>query len=114
MRDRASKHYAALGIDPPIPVLLGCGMVSSSAAIMATYPIGLLRTKMQASGLSGAVKYASTTDCLRQTLQARGWRGLYRGLLPTLFKVVPSTSIGYTVYALLGRYHRDSSKGADD
>jgi solute carrier family 25 phosphate transporter 23/24/25/41 len=33
-----------------------------------------------------------------KTYERDGWRGFYRGLFPTLAKVVPAVSISYVVY----------------
>jgi len=37
-------------------------------------------------------------DAVRQTFIREGFRGFYKGLLPTLMKVVPSCSISYGCY----------------
>jgi hypothetical protein len=60
--------------------------------------INLLRTRLQASGSPGHPQvYTGFKDVLSQTLQREGWFGLYKGLIPTLAKVVPAVSISYVV-----------------
>ena len=51
--------------------------------------------------MEGAVEYRGVRDCVAETLRRDGWRGLYRGIVPNLIKVMPSASISYTVYDLL-------------
>eukprot|EP01047_Picozoa_sp_COSAG01_P099156 COSAG01_NODE_29224_length_642_cov_1.324125_1_plen_57_part_01 len=37
-----------------MPLLLGCGVTSSTTAMLATYPLNLLRTRLQVAGLQRA------------------------------------------------------------
>jgi len=37
--------------DPGVLVLLGCGTVSSTCGQLASYPLALVRTRLQAAGL---------------------------------------------------------------
>ncbi|XP_075230301.1 mitochondrial adenyl nucleotide antiporter SLC25A24-like [Lycorma delicatula] len=76
-------------------VLLGCGAVGSTCALIFCYPLSLLRTKMQAE--SGGSKPKMMT-IIRQTIVNHGFTGFYHGLTPNLMKVVPSVSIGYAIY----------------
>lgn len=41
------------------------------------------------------VLYSGVIDCLRKTLEADGFRGLYRGLGPNMLKAVPAMGISY-------------------
>ena len=86
-----------------MPMVLGCGMISSTSAMLVTYPLNLVRTRLQASGMPGAPAYDGAIDCLKQTLRAGGPLGLYQGLLPNMLKVLPATSISYAVYDRLSR-----------
>jgi solute carrier family 25 phosphate transporter 23/24/25/41 len=65
----------------------------------SVYPLNLVRTRLQASGSSGHPQvYTGLWDVVRKTHANEGIRGFYRGLLPTLAKVVPAVSISYVVY----------------
>lgn len=46
-------------------MLLGCGMLSSSVAMVATYPLSLVRTRLQASGMPGVGSPEMNKDVLR-------------------------------------------------
>lgn len=44
------QHYGANSTDPGVLVLLACGTVSSTCGQLASYPLALVRTRMQAQG----------------------------------------------------------------
>eukprot|EP00929_Paragymnodinium_shiwhaense_P075712 TRINITY_DN38740_c0_g1_i4.p1 TRINITY_DN38740_c0_g1~~TRINITY_DN38740_c0_g1_i4.p1 ORF type:complete len:454 (+),score=92.51 TRINITY_DN38740_c0_g1_i4:79-1440(+) len=89
--------------EPGVTLVLGCGMVSSTVALVGTYPIGLVRTKLQVSGMPGAPSFSGPVDALIKTVRAGGVRGLYKGIVPTMMKVVPSASISFAVYDVLSK-----------
>ncbi|KAF8914681.1 mitochondrial carrier domain-containing protein [Mucidula mucida] len=85
--------------EPGVLALLAFGSISGSVGATSVYPLNLVRTRMQASGSSGhPERYTGVFDVAQKTWQREGWRGFYRGLFPTLAKVVPAVSISYVVY----------------
>jgi len=85
--------------EPGMLALLAFGSISGSVGATSVYPLNLVRTRLQASGSSGhPQRYTGVLDVVHQTYVRDGWRGFYRGLFPTLAKVVPAVSISYVVY----------------
>ncbi|KAH8113244.1 mitochondrial carrier [Phellopilus nigrolimitatus] len=85
--------------EPGMLHLLAFGSVSGGVGATSVYPLNLVRTRLQASGSSGhPQRYKNIFDVAWKTYQHEGWRGFYRGLFPTLAKVIPSVSISYVVY----------------
>lgn len=85
--------------DPGVLATLSFGSISGAVGATAVYPLNLVRTRMQASGSSGHPQlYTGVFDVTAQTFKNEGIRGFYRGLVPTLAKVVPAVSISYVVY----------------
>ncbi|KAF5388157.1 hypothetical protein D9615_000463 [Tricholomella constricta] len=85
--------------EPGVMALLAFGSISGSVGATSVYPLNLVRTRLQASGSSGhPQRYSGVLDVAFKTWERDGWRGFYRGLFPTLAKVVPSVSISYVVY----------------
>lgn len=64
------------------------------------YPLGLIRTRLQAQGTAThAIKYErGTVDVIRVTYAREGLKGFYKGLIPSLVKVVPAVSLSYICY----------------
>lgn len=61
--------------------------------------VNLLRTRLQAAGSSGHQHhYTGFVDVAQQTLRNEGWRGLYKGLLPSILKVGPAVGVSWIVY----------------
>ncbi|KAL0070700.1 hypothetical protein AAF712_001921 [Marasmius tenuissimus] len=74
--------------EPGVLALLAFGSLSGSVGATSVYPMNLVRTRMQASGSSGHPQiYTGPWDVVAKTFEKEGWRGFYRGLVPTLAKV---------------------------
>jgi solute carrier family 25 phosphate transporter 23/24/25/41 len=108
-------YLRSTGLDEPsVLALLAFGSISGSVGatvrltqfypmvpnfFQSVYPLNLVRTRLQASGSSGHPQvYTGMWDVVGKTYAKEGVRGFYRGLLPTLAKVVPAVSISYVVY----------------
>ncbi|XP_071368621.1 calcium-binding mitochondrial carrier protein SCaMC-2-A [Centroberyx affinis] len=92
------QQYGTNSTDPGVFVLLACGTVSSTCGQLASYPLALVRTRMQAQATLEGGQQVSMTGLFRQILQTEGPTGLYRGLAPNFMKVIPAVSISYVVY----------------
>ena len=89
LKEVIGDYLQRRGREPGVPLLLACGMASSTTAMIFTYPLNLLRTRLQASGMPGTAVYDSATDCFKRTVATEGLRGLYRGIGPVLARAVP-------------------------
>ncbi|KAF9955162.1 hypothetical protein BGZ72_003969 [Mortierella alpina] len=105
MRWKAGLHEGDAGSEekslerPSVFVLLACGTISGSVGATSVYPLSLVRTRLQAQGTPQHPQtYTSTLDVFRKTFEQDGIRGFYKGMVPTLTKVVPAVSISYVVY----------------
>ncbi|ORY00792.1 putative Mcsc-pending-prov protein [Basidiobolus meristosporus CBS 931.73] len=85
--------------EPSVLALLGCGMISGTVGATIVYPLSLIRTRLQAQGTPGHPHtYTGAFDVIRTTYRRETIRGFYKGIIPTLTKVVPAVSISYVVY----------------
>uniref|UniRef100_A0A667YQU7 Solute carrier family 25 member 25a n=1 Tax=Myripristis murdjan TaxID=586833 RepID=A0A667YQU7_9TELE len=92
------QQYGTNSTDPGVFVLLACGTVSSTCGQLASYPLALVRTRMQAQATVEGAQQVTMTGLFKQILQTEGPTGLYRGLAPNFLKVIPAVSISYVVY----------------
>ncbi|XP_074279806.1 uncharacterized protein LOC141605072 isoform X2 [Silene latifolia] len=81
-------------------VSLACGSVSGIASSTVIFPIDLVRRRMQLEGAGGRARVYNSgiLGTLGHIIQSEGFRGLYRGILPEYYKVVPSVSIVFMTY----------------
>ncbi|XP_026866055.1 calcium-binding mitochondrial carrier protein SCaMC-2-B isoform X2 [Electrophorus electricus] len=93
------QRFATDSADPGVFVLLACGTMSSTCGQLASYPLALVRTRMQAQAatLDGGPQM-TMSGLFRHILRTEGATGLYRGLAPNFMKVIPAVSISYVVY----------------
>uniref|UniRef100_A0A8C9WLL6 Solute carrier family 25 member 25a n=1 Tax=Scleropages formosus TaxID=113540 RepID=A0A8C9WLL6_SCLFO len=92
------QRYATDSTDPGVFVLLACGTISSTCGQLASYPLALVRTRMQAQATGKGGSQVTMSGLFTHILKTEGASGLYRGLTPNFMKVIPAVSISYVVY----------------
>ncbi|XP_055331790.1 calcium-binding mitochondrial carrier protein SCaMC-3-like isoform X2 [Paramacrobiotus metropolitanus] len=92
------RHLPSKDAQPPALVVLACGMVSSVCGQVSSYPLALVKTRLQA--YDGPVFGAEngTIAVIKNIVNTEGIPGLYRGMGPNFLKAVPAVSISYVVY----------------
>ncbi|XP_062167819.1 LOW QUALITY PROTEIN: uncharacterized protein LOC133874010 [Alnus glutinosa] len=85
---------------------LASGGLSGIASSTATFPIDLVRRRMQMEGAGGRARIYNTGvfGTFRHIIRAEGLKGLYRGILPEYYKVVPGVGIVFMTYETLKKY----------
>ncbi|XP_057523083.1 uncharacterized protein LOC130802966 isoform X1 [Amaranthus tricolor] len=97
--------------DSSVLVSLACGSMSGIASSTAIFPIDLVRRRMQLEGAGGRARVYNTGifGTFKHIIRSEGLKGLYRGILPEYYKVVPSVSLVFMTYEamkkLLSNYH---------
>ncbi|CAL1286561.1 unnamed protein product [Larinioides sclopetarius] len=84
--------------EPGPVVLLGCGTASSSCGQIASYPLALIRTRLQAQASDHTQEAGTMIGLFKTIVKREGVAGLYRGITPNFMKVAPAVSISYVVY----------------
>jgi solute carrier family 25 phosphate transporter 23/24/25/41 len=70
--------------------------------LAATFPLDLVRRRMQLQGVGGRARvYSSLFGTFGHIFRNEGVRGLYRGILPEYYKVVPGVGIVFMTYETL-------------
>lgn len=101
----------------PVAVMLTFGACSGLVAQTLTYPLDVVRRRMQVQGLKlppaqqQAALKAQGTTVLKSTWHGlvtigsqQGVRALFAGLTINYMKVIPSTAIGFTLYDTMKSY----------
>lgn len=70
------------------------GSIAGISSAVATFPVDLVRRRMQLSG-------KPFVETLRSVLSEGGMRALYRGILPECFKVAPGMGLAFLTYEAL-------------
>lgn len=85
---------------PPLAVSLLFGGAAGLVAQTLTYPLDIVRRRMQVSNLRAGTEGAHATilGTGRAIVREYGWRGLFRGVTINYVKVTPATAVGFTVY----------------
>jgi solute carrier family 25 phosphate transporter 23/24/25/41 len=85
--------------DPSSLLTMVGGSLSGAIGSVLVYPIQLTRTRLQSQGtISHPYTYKNAWDCVKRTVSREGVRGLYKGILPSLAKVLPAASITRLVF----------------
>lgn len=85
--------------DLPIVIKLSCGSIAGAVAQTGTYPLDVVRRRMQMKGATGELfKYNSTWHAFNVVVRTEGLGGLFKGMWPNLLKVAPTIGIQFAVY----------------
>ena len=67
---------------------LSCGGLAGAIAQTVSYPLDLIRRRMQVQDfVPGAVKYSGVCNAVVCIIRAEGWKALYKGLTANYCKV---------------------------
>ncbi|CAH8540891.1 unnamed protein product [Schistosoma bovis] len=90
-----SKDEKSQNIPPPVYVSVIAGALSSLCGQLGTYPLALVRTKLQAQASS---EKTGLLKIVKNIVEHEGIPGLFRGLGPNILKVLPAVSVSYACY----------------
>jgi len=95
--DEMKKHIATYfnKKESDVIVTFLAGGLAGAASVYANTPVDVVKTQMQ--GLD-AKKYKNGWDCFVQTFKNEGIRGLYKGAVPRLSRVVLDVALTFTLY----------------
>ncbi|XP_023949174.1 calcium-binding mitochondrial carrier protein SCaMC-2 isoform X2 [Bicyclus anynana] len=103
LKKKYINKYQAHNEQPGVLLLLACGSTSCTLGQVCSYPLALVRTRLQAQEKAAKGAEGTMRGAFREIVQREGIRGLYRGITPNFIKVIPAVSISYVVYEYASR-----------
>ncbi|XP_016382657.1 mitochondrial basic amino acids transporter isoform X1 [Sinocyclocheilus rhinocerous] len=97
-----------------IPKLLLAGGMAGMASWISTYPVDVIKSRLQADGVGGANRYDGIVDCVRQSWRREGWRTFTRGLTSTLLRAFPVNATTFATVTLFLMYMRENDDSMKD
>ncbi|CAK9232829.1 unnamed protein product [Sphagnum troendelagicum] len=108
---RHMKDPNVLPLPRRIPIATLAGAVAGVTSALVTYPFQSLGDRL----ILNAEAYKGLTDALMKVGRTEGWSEIFRGITPTLLRMVPSAAASfYTYETLKDRYLRSKGKRALD
>ncbi|XP_062046099.1 mitochondrial adenyl nucleotide antiporter SLC25A24-like [Lepus europaeus] len=96
-------HYAENSVDPGLMILLGCSTLSHTCGQLASFPLNLIRTRMQAEALAEK-ETTPMIQLIREIYKKEGKKGFFRGITPNIIKLLPAVIIGCVAYEKVKPY----------
>ncbi|MBZ3871015.1 Calcium-binding mitochondrial carrier protein SCaMC-1 [Sciurus carolinensis] len=91
------EQNAGDSVNPGIIILLGCSTLSHTCGQLVSFPLYLVRTRMQAEAPVGK-ETPTMIQLIQEIYKREGIRGFYRGITPNIIKLLPAVVIGCVVY----------------
>lgn len=80
---------------------LVCGSAAGLLSSTLTFPLDLVRRRMQLEGQRGLqMQYSGYAAVVRNVYRRQGLLGFYQGIWPEYYKVIPGVAIAFCMYEL--------------
>eukprot|EP01132_Coremiostelium_polycephalum_P006246 gene6246-7777_t len=93
--------------------LTAAGMMAGFCISFIEGPVDLFKSQLQVQ-TAGNSKYTGLIDCAKQIFKARGVRGIYQGLGPTLLRDIPANGLYFGFYELTRRMLLSGNEKLED
>ncbi|KAD6795180.1 hypothetical protein R6Q59_020922 [Mikania micrantha] len=118
-RRQINYHFPAMGDGPVVDLV--AGSLSGGTAVLFTYPLDLVRTKLAYQvvdtpklNVKGTMiseqAFRGIRDCFTRTYKEAGMRGLYRGVAPSLYGIFPYAGLKFYFYEEMKSHVPDDYK----
>ncbi|MBN3311663.1 TXTP protein, partial [Atractosteus spatula] len=89
------------------------GGIAGGIEICITFPTEYVKTQLQLDEKANPPRYKGIVDCVKQTVQGHGVKGLYRGLSSLLYGSIPKAAVRFGMFEFLSNRMRDESGKLD-
>lgn len=77
--------------------MLFAGGFAGTVSWVMTYPVDVIKSRLQSDGMQGPAKYKGAVDCLKKSISSEGYGFLTRGLTSTILRAFPMNAACFTV-----------------
>ncbi|KAI4460580.1 mitochondrial basic amino acids transporter-related [Holotrichia oblita] len=77
--------------------MLVAGGTAGVVSWLISYPVDIIKSRMQMDGMNGSRMYKNGLDCVRKSVAVEGYSFLFRGLAPTLVRAFPVNASCFAV-----------------
>ncbi|OJJ47533.1 hypothetical protein ASPZODRAFT_24451 [Penicilliopsis zonata CBS 506.65] len=74
------------------------GGLAGEALWLASYPLDVVKSKMQTDGFGAQQQFRNMRDCFRKTYAMEGLGGFWKGIGPTMLRAMPVSAGTFAVY----------------
>ncbi|KAJ4193751.1 hypothetical protein NW767_010276 [Fusarium falciforme] len=74
-----------------------CGGIAGELIWLLTYPLDVIKSKMQTDGFGTEKRYKNMREAFRVTWKTGGVAGLFKGIGPTLLRAMPVSAGTFAV-----------------
>ncbi|KAK9460215.1 mitochondrial carrier domain-containing protein [Lipomyces oligophaga] len=78
--------------DIPAWQVAGCGALAGEVLWLGSYPLDVIKSKVQSDGFGKDAVYKGAIDAARKTFNTAGLSGFWKGLIPTLLRATPCSA----------------------
>lgn len=80
------------------------GGMAGTASWLVSYPIDVIKSRLQSDGAFGPSKYSGMLDCLRTSIKEEGFGVLTRGLNSTILRAFPTNAATFVVVSSVMKF----------
>ena len=88
---------------------LMAGGFAGTFSWLISFPVDVVKSRLQVDGIDGKPKYNGAMDCVRQSVKAEGWKFLTRGLNSTLMRAFPMNAVCFLVVSYVMKYFENKN-----
>jgi solute carrier family 25 (mitochondrial carnitine/acylcarnitine transporter), member 20/29 len=85
------------------------GGLAGTFSWLISFPVDVVKSRLQVDGMDGKPKYNGAMDCVRKSVQTEGWKFLTRGLNSTLMRAFPMNAVCFLVVSYVMKYFENKN-----
>ena len=86
---------------------LMAGGLAGTLSWVISFPVDVVKSRLQVDGIDGKPKYNGAMDCIRKSYQTEGAAFLTRGLNSTLMRAFPMNAVCFLVVSYVMKYFQN-------